>query len=223
MLSRLYAPDNSFRIFTWVVADIKMSSFWYFGLFQFSDTKRKKDNLIWLTDSSQAMNAPETKKLGPGNWYGAVYFKIIQNRKDSYSLLGWKGRDRESTRKVIEAFSFSAGRPVFGTNSFPSVDRNNKKSRNKYSRIIFEFNSSVVMSLKYNESEKMIVFDHLAPAEPATEGICSTYGPDFTYDALLLKKGKWIFSPNIEVRNSSEIKENPKKKHKTKPLYQSPK
>ena len=57
------------------------------------------------------------------------------------------------------------------------------------------------MMLRFDEREELIVFDHLAPMEPKYEGDRSYYGPDFSYDALEFKKGKWILIENVELRN----------------------
>jgi hypothetical protein len=38
---------------------------------------------------------------------------------------------------------------------------------------------------------KKIVFDHLSPPKATLKGAEETYGPDFTYDAFIWKKGKW--------------------------------
>ena len=46
------------------------------------------------------------------------------------------------------------------------------------------------MTLRWDEKEKLIIWDHLAPIESKYEGMPEFYGPDFTHDALKFKKGK---------------------------------
>jgi len=50
--------------------------------------------------------------------------------------------------------------PVFGRPAF----RIEGKLKN---RVIFEYAEDVVMTARYNKENKMIVFDHLSPIEPA--------------------------------------------------------
>ena len=53
-----------------------------------------------------------------------------------------------------------------------------------------------------NDTNTMIIFDHLIPIEPMYQGIKAYYGPDFTYDAYRIeKKGGWRFEENIDARN----------------------
>ena len=87
------------------------------------------------------------------------------------------------------------GFPKFGDAIF--VSENGKIKR----RLIFEYKAGVVMSLKYEEDREAIVFDHLSPSEPQLEGLYSYYGPDFTYDMLEFKEGKWQYVKNVQGGN----------------------
>ena len=70
------------------------------------------------------------------------------------------------------------------------------------SRLVFEFAAMATMSLRYEDKEHMIVFDHLSvPSNvPKGEGTLARYaGPDGTYDALQFKKGRWILLNDIDI------------------------
>lgn len=195
-ISILKAPDNSFRIYTWILPAYNGSSYQYYGFLQF----REKDNikLFFLNDSTEKIRDPENAELTHNNWYGAVYYKILLNKhsgKKYYTLLGWKGRNRLSTIKLIEVLSFTDSEPLFGDALF-KMNKKNKK------RVIFEYNAQAVMSLRYVRKKNMIIYDHLSPPKPSLEGQYFTYGPDFTYEGLKFKKGKWIQYQNIDIRNN---------------------
>jgi hypothetical protein len=64
---------------------------------------------------------PEDSVTDNRKWYGAQYYKIIRVAAATpyYVLLGWKGNNVKSTKKVIEVLSFdkedkpNLGMPVF--------------------------------------------------------------------------------------------------------------
>src|ERR1022692_4550087 len=74
-ISRLYAPDSAFRIFTW---QLKKDAYTYFqkGAIQMrtSDGSLK---LIPLHDGSDFSVHPEDSVRTPNNWIGAIYYRIV--------------------------------------------------------------------------------------------------------------------------------------------------
>ena len=150
----------------------------------------------WATDSA------ESNKLTNNNWYGALYYKILKNKfnnKVYYTLLGWHGNNFQTTRKVIDVLLINNLQLQFGAPLF-------KAGGKTKSRIIFEYNAQATMSLKYDDHDNRIVFDHLSPSDPRPEskGMFSLYGPDMCYDALNFEKGFWVLQKNIELRNNKQ-------------------
>jgi len=111
-----------------------------------------------------------------------------------YILLGWKGNNVKSTKKVIEVLSFKNNKPVFGMGVFDN-SKGNK-------RIIFEYTRQASMLLKYLPDQHLIVFDHLAPPDPHLKDQHETYGPDLSYDGYKLKDGRWKLVENLDMRNN---------------------
>lgn len=221
IVSKLSSPDNVCRVYSWVMESKGKNEYRYFGFIQLNEKSDNKQRVFFLADSTIKLESPEQKKLSCNTWYGSVYYKMLQNKqggKNYYTLLGWKGKDNFSTMKVIDAFYLSRGKPVFASNIFPQATREKSGKKNLY-RIIFEYNKEAVMNLKYDEQVKMIVFDHLSPPDAKMKDIFSSYGPDFSYDALQFKKGKWNYIPNFEARNPTGSKGNPRKSTKDKPIY----
>jgi hypothetical protein len=191
-ISVLVAPDKSFRIITWTRPSYE-GSYFYYGFIQTVSKKTHQVNVIDLIDSTYSIEKPEMAKLNPSRWYGAVYYKMLVNKKGGknyYTLLGWKGNSPLTTQKVIEVFYFAGDKPMFG---FPLL----KTEKVYHNRIIFEYVSQASMSLRYEESKKMIVFDHLSSGGKSE--LNSLNGPDGSYDALKFKNGRWELLRDVDV------------------------
>ncbi|MBU0488164.1 MAG: hypothetical protein KKA07_04855 [Bacteroidetes bacterium] len=201
-ISILAADDGKFRVFTWHIPWTD-GTYSYFGLLHVKNKSKEKFDLYVLTDKSEKTLSPETKRLTPQSWYGAHYYKLIATRqmgKTVYTLLGWRGNNLLTSQKVIEVLSpGNNGRIEFGGNI--------RLQRKTCKRVIFEYSAQLSMSLKYYEKEELIVFDHLSAPDnlmlldPKLEGQYSFYGPDFTYEALNWKNGRWNLVKDYDARN----------------------
>ncbi len=196
-VSKVLSADKKVRIYTWILPSREAGTFQFFGIIQRINPETKQMKVIGITDLPLPTEEASVNELKPDTWYGAAYYEIIEkkiNKKPHYFLLGWKGNDRLSTKKVIDVLTFDAWDNVtFGAPLF--IDEKKKKKH----RLIFEFNAQAVMLLRYEK--KMIVFDHLSPSSPAVKGQYQHYGPDFTYDGLQFKKGVWNYKTNLDLRN----------------------
>ena len=191
----LTASDKLVRIFNWNVA-LDNDTHEYFGLIQYWNKKRKQYVITELSDASDRAFTPEFKVYPPTEWYGALYYEIIPVSKGGklmYTLLGWDGHTRFTTKKVIDVLTIDGrGRAKFGATIF----RMEKKTQR---RVIFEYSADVTMSMKYVPKRLEIIFDHLAPSRSDLEGIYEFYGPDMSYDALVLKNGKWVYIKDVDI------------------------
>jgi hypothetical protein len=185
------SPDKHFRIYTWAVAN-QDSSFHYFGTLQTENSQ-----LLPLNDFSTEIKHPEDSVTSAQKWYGAEYYKIVPvyYPKLYYVLLGWKGNNSKTTKKVIDVLTFKEdGKPLFGLAVFDKAGKTKK-------RIVFEYTREATMLLRYEPEKKIIVFDHLSPPNPSLKDHLDTYGPDLSYDGYRLKIGRWVFADNLDMRN----------------------
>jgi hypothetical protein len=203
-VAKLTPPDNKFRIFNWHLPK-EDGSYEYYAYIQMnpkSALKNKSKNIpgFFKLFNNKETKSPENKELGIKDWYGAHYYKIIQNKgNDSYTLLGWDGNNMYSNKKVIDVLHFSPkGEPKFGAPVFKYENKVNK-------RVIFEYAENNTMSLKYNEKDNMIVFDYLIPSEPILEGQYQYYVSSFSFDGFKYKKGNWIYTPDVDVKNPRSV------------------
>lgn len=190
------SKDQKLRIITWNLP-YNDRTHKYFGFIQY---KKSKKDLVTseLNDRSDEIEKPELNILNKSNWYGALYYKIIENKfrgNSYYTLLGADLNDLLTKKKIVEILSFdSKGNPTFGKKVF-------KNQRQSFTRVIFEYSAQVNMALTYDEEKEMIVYDHLSPSKPSLQGQFEFYGPDFSYDGLKFERGIWNSYPDIDVRN----------------------
>ena len=205
-ISILKAPDGYFKIFTWNLRKDD-GSYDYFGLIQINPKKAQGEELFKLTNAATKGIGSTQDILSPENWYGAHYYKILQNKsKDNtyYTLMGWDGNNNITTRKIIDVMTIkSDGQPEFGAPIFQT-------KTDLKTRFIIEYGSQVSVSLKYEKQyvskgknkKWMLVFDRVTPLSPMLEGQYQFYVPIVdTYDAFIFEKGIWQFHEDVDARN----------------------
>lgn len=175
---------------------------------------------IPLTDATDRTKDVERISLTPDRWFGALYYKPrlsqhgvlsydgsfsrynsitgkpTKEKTRYYVLLGYNGHTTTSNYKVIEALvldpkdpkKITFGAPVFYLGAMPRA------------RVVFKyadgsvFNLNQGLVLEGRRKTPMLVFDHLAPANPKDQGTTWDFGSDGTQDAL-----KW-FDKDFEMR-----------------------
>ncbi|MES1160297.1 MAG: hypothetical protein ABUM51_06055 [Bacteroidota bacterium] len=190
-ISRLYAPDSSFRILTW---------------------QYKKDDYLFLQEGAIQMNQPDgSLKLFPlfdvsmftarpldsvrsrRNWIGAIYYRIIQksfNGLNYYTLLGFDDYSPSSNKKWMEVLTFSQqGEPLFGGPYFSFQDDSVRKP-NQF-RFNIEYKKEAATRFNYDPDMDMVLFDHLVPEgdEPLRK---DSYIPDGDFEGFKWKDGYWV-------------------------------
>jgi hypothetical protein len=190
-ISKIYAPDTSFRIFTW-----NMQFDDYYCRQKGAIQLRTKDGslkLIPLRDVSEftdnAMDSVRTAK----NWIGAVYYNIIKtqfNGKSYYTMFGLDHNTITSNKKWIEVMYFDQNsQPVFGGPFFNySQDSIPRPPRFRYST---EFKKNARVLVNYFDDLKMILVDHLI-SETDQPDLPSTFVPDGDNEGYKWDGGKWV-------------------------------
>lgn len=202
-VSILHSPDSDFRVITWYVP-LSFQQFRYFGFLQIREENAPSYRLIELHDSTLVIDHAVFSELTHDRWYGAYYYDIIVNQSDEgmiYTLLGWKGDNPETRKRVIEPLVFREGMPIFGARVFDI-------GQHDPYRIVFEYSSRVSMSLLYDahmlrgEVVPMILFDRLSPFDESQRGQYRFYVPEGNiFDALVFRSGKWVFEQDVDARS----------------------
>ena len=201
-ISKVYAPDNTFRIFNWLLRKDN-STYEYYAFVHYNNKKRDRYELIRLTDNSANIRNPKQADLDATNWYGGLIYDIIYIKKKGrkyYTLLLWDGNDSYSTKKIIDVMYFSGKNKIkFGLPIF----KKSKKISQK--RVIVEYDSKTSVSLKYHQKNQKIVFNHLVPSRKDLEGLEEYYIPDGTFNEYKYQKGKWWLIQDIDIRNIQKL------------------
>jgi hypothetical protein len=192
-LSKVEAPDGTFRLITWNVPR-ENGTHLYEGLLLHADGRKRA--LYELRDMTREITSPEVPELGPDRWYGALYYQVVpvkRGGKTYYTLLGWKGYDKVETRKVVDVLHFKGSQPRFGAPIFGP-------GKLKRTRQVYGYSFQATMTLRY-EPDRGIVMDHLSPARQDLQGQWAFYGPDMSYDALVWEKDHWRLERDIDARD----------------------
>jgi len=235
-LSKLKAPDKSFRIFSWYIIDEDKNHFYYALIQRKVLSSQGKDSLlvIPLHHTQEYTLDIENKVLDNYNWTGALYYKLLQykakgRRRDfqtrswvkefdtHYVLLGWNGSTIYSNFKMVDVLHFDKedparailGAPLFFFDPMP-----------KY-RAVFQYSDNSPFRLNIDKVKRkwprkdleMIIFDHLSAPNHVNKLEMYDYGGDGSYDGLYYRKnrgGYFIFVKNVRVRDPRLDKYKPK-------------
>lgn len=193
-VGKIFSDDNKVKLYTWCYP-LSDKTYGYGGFIQYKT--KKTTETIPLTIKNEAYLPLNNKRIPVTDWYGALYYKIVpvkHKKENYYVLLGWAGNNAVSDFKLIDVLNFDGKNIYFGKPVF-------KQKHKTLQRFVLEYNADAMTSLSFDPKSKKIIFDHLVPPEPVYTNVYSYYGPDFTYDAFVLKKGIWFFEENVDAKN----------------------
>lgn len=205
-ISILNAPDNSFRIFTWQLTRDN-GSYRYYGAIQKNNLEKLE--LFPLLDFSDSLEAKEgiviaDLKLNNNEWYGALYYNVIQKtikKQNYYFLFGYDGTDLWSNKKIMEVLWFENGKPVFGAPLIQATDK--KKFQHRH---LLQYRKDASVTFNYNAEEKMVLLDHLIAPEDRLYDLQFSFIPDGSYAGFKWKKGKWLYVDKIKTQSLGDGK-----------------
>lgn len=212
-VSRLYAPDSSFRIFTW-----NMQFDDYYCRQKGAIQLRTKDGslkLLPLRDVSEFTDKAEDSARTRNNWIGAIYYNIIKteyNNKNYYTLFGIDYNTVMSTKKWVEVMYFNEkNEPIFGGPFFSYAQ--DSIPRPAAYRFGLEFKKDTRVLLNYIDNLGIILSDHLISETDEPEHKW-TYIPDGDNEAFKWENGKWVhidkaFDFKVDMRGADPYMGNP--------------
>lgn len=205
-VGKIYSDDKLVRVITWNIQyeDLMHN---YFSFIMKKDERRNRVDVIELKRQKQHFGMIQEETVTHENWYGALYYDIIdvqRRNRTYYTLLGYDANDQRSSIKLIDVLYFTGKVPNFGYPLF-------EVSKGRAKRVIFEHSNKATMSLRYDKERNKIVFDHLTPESPGLKEFREFYVPDMSYDAYDWNGTQWvlledIIAVNKEVSNTVELK-----------------
>jgi len=189
-ISKLYAPDSTFKLFTWQM-DFDGKYIRQRGAIQYR-TADGSLKLVPLRDYSEfaenVMDSVRTKDT----WIGAVYYNIIEtqyNGKNYYTLFGYDANNPVSNKKWIEVMTFdNRNLPLFGGPYF-TFDKDSTKRPTQY-RFNIEYKKEAATTMNYDPDLQMILVDHLVSESEQPDNPW-TLIPDGDYEGFKWVNGKW--------------------------------
>jgi hypothetical protein len=192
-VSHIYAPDSSFRIFTWQLSQDE-DHFRRHGAIQMR-TPDGSLKLFALSDRTQVISHLMDTVTNNQYWIGNIYYNIIEKKyggRNYYTLLGYDEFGFTSTRKWIEVLTFDKeGNPVFGGPYFSFVGGDPAHPAATMSRFMIVFKKDGGAHLQYDADLGMILFDHLVP-ESSESDKKNDLVPDGDYEGFRWVNGKWV-------------------------------
>jgi hypothetical protein len=192
-VSNLYAPDSTFRLFSWQL-DFQ-DSYAYTrqrGAIQYRTTDGSL-RLVPLSDYSEFSDNPLDSTRNRNNWIGAVYYNIIKNThngKAYYTLFGFDGNSYRTNKKWIDVLTFDErNQPVFGAQQFFTFEKDSARRRSQH-RYAIEYKKEASTTMNYDDESKMILVDHLI-SETDEPDVPWTFVPDGDYEGFQWVDGRW--------------------------------
>jgi hypothetical protein len=202
--------DNVFKLYSWELKGEESAE--YFGYIQQPD-----GSFHILQDQSANLSDIEYMSLDTDTWYGALYYNLIASEdKDGnlyYIAFGINKKEKYSTEKIAEVISFEDGKWVLGKSIF-------SKENESLERILLSYSSDANVTLNYNESLGLIIFDHLINRMGVQPGQGPTTYPDGSYSGYKYAEGNWIYQDKLyDFISETPPRANPVNKGKMKDLF----
>jgi len=192
-ISKIYAPDTSFRVFTWTISYDDYYSRQK-GAIQLKTTDGSL-KLFPLRDVSEFTENAKDSTRTRMNWIGAVYYNMVNTQykgKNYYTLFGFDNNSAQSSMKWIEVLSFNEkNEPIFGGPFFSYA--NDSIPKPAQYRFNIEFKKGARVLANYIEELQMILVDHLvSDNNNADPDLPWTFVPDGDQEGFKWENGKWM-------------------------------
>lgn len=193
-----YAPDSTFRIFTWQLF-VDDNTYHYYGVVQMNTPELK---MYPLVDRSAKVEDVQQTVLSADNWYGVIYYNILKLKDATgtkYLLFGLDTHSFFKRRKIIDVLTFNGDQLVFGSPVFPKTMNND----GPVNRLLLEYSAETSVKMNWDEAIGAIVFDHLIPFQGTTKS-GPVNVPDGTYEGFKIETGKLVYFDKLESQIMEE-------------------
>lgn len=199
---------NEIRIYSWQMPD----SLYRYVRYGLVAVAMKDTIVITRLEEVQDVEDMQFRKLKASDWYGAIYYEAIPERKKNprfYTLLAFAPGE-EVNEKYVDVMEIDKkGRPVFGAKVF-HIDQFMDKTLSKPPmRLILKYGGDYAASVRWDEDESLIIMDHLSPPDAKLKGVYRMYGPDMSYDALRWDKKWWYLDEEVKFNTGQKIEIRP--------------
>ena len=191
-LSIQYAPDRSFRLFSWELM-VDRDGYRHYGAIQKNSPQLDLQALVDRGDTW--LENPENAIVGADNWLGYVVYDIVEGgtyeNRPYYFVLGYDSYEAYRRRKVLDVLRFdAAGEAVFGLPIFDTYTESDLLLADR-ARLIMTYGAEATMALRYDIDLGGVIYENLVMV-PGSYGEGPVSMPDGSYNKLVLgPDGKW--------------------------------
>lgn len=186
--------DRSFRIFNWVIETSEIS-LRYYGAIQMNSETLKLYPLIDY--AAQFGKAEEDTVLKGGQWYGALYYRIISRKVPEgviYTLFGKNASGLLSDKKILDPLQITDSGPVFGAPIFDVSSTQIPGQR--IQRFILEYRKDAIASINWDTDLNAICFDKLV-SQVNDPNRKYTFVPSGEYDGFRWQGNQWTYTQDL--------------------------
>ena len=191
-LSVTYAPDSTFRIFSWELY-VDRDIYRHYGAIQMNEEQLVLTPLVdrgdyWLEN-------PENAIVGADNWLGYVVYDIVAAGEyrgtPYYFVFGYDSYEGYRRQKVLDVLSFDGeGKAQFGLPVFYTFDENQTLLADR-ARMTLVYGAEATVALRYDPEQGGVVYENLIMM-PGSYGEGPVNMPDGSYRMLKLEDdGLW--------------------------------
>ncbi|MDX1447291.1 hypothetical protein [Lishizhenia sp.] len=198
-VGKVTSNDGQVRVFSWNV-QLNPDQNIYNCIILKKKKRRDEHEIYDLKDNSVMLPMFPKETLDENNWYGALYYDIVEvtkGRKTYYTLLGYDLNNSFSHIKLLDVLYFNGRKLNLGYPLFETEEGLEK-------RVFMEHSKKATMTLRYDERRRKIVFDHLSPESPTMKDFREYYVPDMSYDAYKFVDEVWVLETDIIATNAEE-------------------
>lgn len=178
--------DKNIKIVSWQVESDDYQYHYYAYFF----TPASKPVLI--KSVSRNLERMNYETLNSENWYGALYYRFIPgNIEGYYTILGYRFSTQGFKYRIIDFIRMKDKKPEFGAPLIRLDSTQNNEDR-LYRKVI-AYSPSANASINYDETDKIIYFDHIVlMTDPRTGEIMKV--PDGTFESMEWKNDFWQYN-----------------------------
>jgi hypothetical protein len=218
-----YAPDSSFRIFTWEL-HVNRDEYRHYGALQ---RNTEKLTLTPLIDRGFNLREnPENAILSADNWLGYVIYRMVPggtfNGQPYYLLFGFDRFGTWRRQKILDVLTFdAAGKPQFGLPVFETYTERGQPLPDR-SRIILEYGAEGQVAMQYELATNRIVYENLI-LMPGSNEEGPVNMPDGSYHALEYQDGRWVEIDKVFNHVYDKAPRDPQRKQDDRDIVGRPK
>lgn len=193
-ISFAISPDSTLRIYSGVWQK-KENEFDYYSFVQYNG--EEKGWKVYRNSVGNQFDDPNRVYLNKDEWFGGLCYQIYPykfGKNNHYLVFSFNAYTGKERRKLVEFLSWENGELKPQEHLFKDKDQ-----RKGESLFVLQYSWESTPVLRYDENEKIIIFDHLVPAPSVYDRDNISFVSDGTYEAFVLKKDRWMWEEILEI------------------------